>query len=121
MKKVNLAKAFTQIDQPWQPHIAGSVNDAHVKLAKFSGAFEWHHHTDEDELFLVIKGRMRMGLRTGNIDVGEGEYLIVPRGTEHRPEALTGDCHVLLLEPKTTLNTGNIRSNRTVENPNTLD
>ncbi len=120
MNKVNLARAFAQIDEYWQPHIAGSVNDAHVKLAKFSGKFDWHRHENEDELFLVIKGRMRMGLRDGDIDVGEGEYLIVPRGTEHRPEALDGECHVLLLEPKTTLNTGNIVNDRTVAVPRRL-
>ena len=120
MKKVNLATAFAQFDDPWNPRIAGELNDCHVKLAKFSGAFDWHHHDQEDELFLVVKGTMRMGLRTGDIDVETGEFLIVPRGTEHRPEALTDECHVLLLEPKTTLNTGNIVNERTRRTLETL-
>ncbi|WP_164117877.1 cupin domain-containing protein [Sphingorhabdus sp. Alg239-R122] len=114
MKKVNFTDAFAQINEYWQPHIAGSVNDAHVKLAKFSGKFDWHHHDNEDELFLVVKGRMRMGLRDGDIDLEEGEMIIVPHGMEHCPEALDGECHVLMLEPKTTLNTGNIVNERTV-------
>ena len=120
MKKVNLAQAFAQIDGYWQPHVAGDINEAQVKLAKFEGVFDWHHHTDEDELFLVVKGRMRMGLREGDIEVGEGEFLIVPRGTEHRPEALTEECHVLMLEPNTTRNTGNLVNARTVAEPKRL-
>ena len=120
IRKVILSEAFASFSDYWSPRIAGEVNDAHVKLAKFSGAFDWHHHEIEDELFLVIAGKMRMGLRDGHIDVDAGEFVIIPRGVEHRPEALTDECHVLLLEPKTTLNTGNVVTARTVENPRAL-
>ena len=85
-----------------------------MKLVKFEGKFDWHHHEQEDELFLVVKGVMRMGLRTGDIDVGEGELIIIPKGVEHCPEALGGECHVLLLEPKSILNTGNVITGKTV-------
>jgi mannose-6-phosphate isomerase-like protein (cupin superfamily) len=116
MRKINLGDAFATFDDCWSPKIAGEINDAYLKLVKFQGAFDWHHHEREDELFLVISGRMRMGLRTGDVDVGPGELIVIPRGVEHRPEALTAECHVVLLEPKTTLNTGNVASGRTVEN-----
>jgi mannose-6-phosphate isomerase-like protein (cupin superfamily) len=111
--KINLSQAFSRIDDHWNPRIAGAVNDAQVKLVKFTGAFDWHHHEHEDELFLVVAGTMRMGLRTGDIDVEAGEFIIVPHGLEHRPEALSNECHVMLLEPNTTLNTGNIVNDRT--------
>ena len=114
MRKINLAEAFARFSDHWSPKVLGDVNDAQVKAVKLEGAFEWHHHDAEDELFLVVEGRMRMGLRTGDIDLGQGELIIVPRGVEHRPEALGGECHVLLFEPKTTLNTGNVESERTV-------
>ena len=114
--KVNLAEAFASFSDHWSPKVAGEINDAQVKLVKFEGKFDWHHHEQEDELFLVVKGVMRMGLRTGDIDVGEGEFIIVPQGVEHCPEALSGECHVLLLEPKSTLNTGNVITEKTVEN-----
>lgn len=117
IRKVVLSSAFASFSDHWSPRIAGEVNDAHVKLAKFAGAFDWHHHDAEDELFLVVAGRMRMGLRDGDIDLDAGEFIIIPKGMEHRPEALTEECHVLLLEPKTTLNTGNIVNARTVETP----
>ena len=114
MRKVNLAEAFSRFSDPWSPKVAGDINDSQVKLAKFVGAFDWHHHDVEDELFLVVAGRMRMGLRTGDIDLDPGEFIIVPHGVEHRPEALTDECSVLLLEPKTTLNTGTVGTERTV-------
>ncbi|QKJ87539.1 cupin domain-containing protein [Paramixta manurensis] len=116
MNKVNLAEAFETFSDYWSPRIAGELNDSYVKLAKFSGKFDWHHHEHEDELFLVVSGRLRMGLRSGDIDLEPGELIIVPRGTEHCPEALTDECHVILLEPKSTLNTGNVISERTVRN-----
>lgn len=119
-RKVNLSLAFASFHEPWSPRIAGEVNDSHIKLVKLAGAFDWHHHELEDELFLVVAGRMRMGLRTGNIDVDAGEFIIVPRGVEHRPEALTDVCCVLLMEPKTTLNTGNVVNARTVRDLETL-
>ncbi|MEO9635968.1 MAG: cupin domain-containing protein [Parasphingorhabdus sp.] len=114
IEKVNLADAFASFSDHWSPKIAGDINDAQVKLAKFEGKFDWHHHDEEDELFLVVKGTMRMGLRTGDIDVGAGEFIIVPKGVEHCPEALDGECQVLLLEPKSILNTGNVETDKTV-------
>jgi len=111
--KVNLSDAFSKISESWQPKVAGNINDMQVKLAKFSGKFDWHHHEEEDELFLVVEGRMRMGLRDGDVDLDAGEFIIVPHGVEHCPEALTEECHVLMLEPKTTLNTGNIVTDKT--------
>lgn len=113
MEKINLAAAFTQITAHWQPKIAGDINDMQVKLVKLAGKFDWHHHAQEDELFLVVKGKLRMGLRDGDVDLEEGEYIIVPHGVEHCPEALTDECHVLLLEPNTTVNTGTIITERT--------
>ncbi len=111
--KVNLSQAFASFADYWSPHVGGDINDSQVKLAKFAGKFDWHHHEHEDELFLVISGVMRMGLRTGDIDVHPGEYIIIPRGTEHCPEAIGGECHVVLLEPKTTINTGNVVTEKT--------
>tara|TARA_R110000824_G_scaffold114380_5_gene264888 strand:- start:1444 stop:1812 length:369 start_codon:yes stop_codon:yes gene_type:complete len=114
--KINLADAFASFSDHWSPKVAGDINDAQVKLAKFEGRFDWHQHEQEDELFLVIKGRMRMGLRTGNVDLDEGEMIIVPHGVDHCPEALSAECHVLMLEPNTTLNTGNVMTEKTVKN-----
>ncbi|EDQ9944434.1 cupin domain-containing protein [Salmonella enterica subsp. enterica serovar Gaminara] len=114
MKKVNLKEAFGLFNDYWSPKIAGEINDSCVKLAKLTGKFDWHPHDKKDELFLVVSGRLRMGLHTGDIDLEPGEFIIVPKGIEHGPEALTHECSVLLLEPKSTLNTGNIISERTV-------
>jgi len=119
-QKVNLAEALSSFSDHWSPKIAGDINDMQVKLAKFQGKFDWHHHEDEDELFLVIRGTMRMGLRTGDVDVGEGELIIIPHGIEHRPEALDDECHVLMLEPKSILNTGNMISEKTVRKPDRI-
>jgi mannose-6-phosphate isomerase-like protein (cupin superfamily) len=113
MDKVNLAAKFAQINETWSPKIAGRVNDMHVKLAKLKGEFVWHHHDHEDELFLVVKGRLVIRLRDGEIVVDEGEFVIVPRGVEHMPVA-EEEVHVLLFEQATTLNTGNIQNERTV-------
>jgi len=113
MKKVNLAEAFARIPEPWKPRIAGELNGQQVKLVKFQGPFVWHHHEEEDELFLVVRGRFRMELRDGAIELGAGELLVVPRGVEHRPMADEA-CEVLLFEPASTLNTGNVRNERTV-------
>lgn len=113
MHKVNLAEAFSTFADHWNPRVAGQINDFQVKVVKLKGAFDWHHHDVEDELFLVVSGRMRMGLRDGDIEVGPGEFIVVPHGVEHRPEAITKECHVLLLEPGTTLNTGNVVTART--------
>ncbi|MHB1304256.1 MAG: cupin domain-containing protein [Acidiphilium sp.] len=114
MRKVNLAQAFENFEDYWNPRVAEELNDSFVKLVKLSGKFDWHHHEAEDELFLVVSGRLRMGLRTGDIDLDPGEFIVVPRGVEHCPEALTDECHVVLLEPKTTLNTGTVVTERTV-------
>jgi mannose-6-phosphate isomerase-like protein (cupin superfamily) len=114
INKVNLTDSFATFSDHWNPRVAGEVNDSLVKLVKFSGQFDWHHHDIEDELFLVISGTMRMGLLTGDVDVAPGEFIIIPHGTEHRPEALDGECHVILIEPNTTLNTGNVVTEKTV-------
>lgn len=119
-QKVNLADAFASFSDHWSPKVAGDINDTQVKLVKFADKFDWHHHEREDELFLVVSGVMRMGLRTGDVDVGEGEFIIIPKGVEHCPEALGGECHVLLLEPVSTLNTGNVLTEKTVSNPDRL-
>ncbi|MDQ3022762.1 MAG: cupin domain-containing protein [bacterium] len=113
LEVVNLAEKFALIPEPWQPRIAGEVNDAYVKLGKFHGHFVWHSHADEDELFLVIKGRILMRLRDGDKWVGEGEFIIVPRGVEHMPVA-EEEAHVLLFEPKSTLNTGDVDNELTL-------
>ncbi|MCW4455793.1 cupin domain-containing protein [Flavobacterium sp. MXW15] len=115
MDKVNLAAAFATFSEHWSPKVAGDIGDFQIKLAKFKGAFHWHHHEREDELFLVVAGRLRMGFRDRAVELGPGEFIIVPRGVEHLPEALTDECHVVLLEPNTTLNTGNVENERTVK------
>jgi mannose-6-phosphate isomerase-like protein (cupin superfamily) len=117
-EKVSLEGAFASFNEYWQPHLAGNVNETAVKLAKLQGAFDWHHHAQEDELFLVVKGRLRMGLRDGDtilppVDLDEGEMLIVPAGMEHKPETLTDECHVLLVEPNSTRNTGEAVTGKT--------
>lgn len=113
MQKINLAEAFARIDDCWNPRIAGQINDTQVKLVKLSGAFDWHHHPAEDEMFLVIEGRLRMRLRDGDVDLGPGEFLVVPHGVEHCPVAVEEPCCVLLVEPGTTLNTGTEVTERT--------
>ncbi len=120
MNVVNLADKFRRFTEPWSPKIVGEVNDLHVKVVKLKGEFVWHHHETEDELFLVVAGRLRMQLRDGNRDVGPGEFIVVPRGVEHCPLALTDEVHVVLLEPKSTLNTGNVTNERTIRAPETI-
>lgn len=114
--KVNLTDKLNRFDEAWSPRIVGQVNDHHVKVAKLRGDFPWHAHDLEDELFLVIKGRLRLEFRDRAVTLEEGELLIVPRGVEHRPVA-DEEVHVLLVEPDTTLNTGNVRNERTVDHP----
>jgi mannose-6-phosphate isomerase-like protein (cupin superfamily) len=114
MDKVSLAARFETIGDFWSPKIAGDINDFQVKLVKCKGEFVWHHHPNEDELFLVVQGRLRMRFRDREVIVGPGEFIIVPHGVEHLPVA-DQETHVLLLEPKTTLNTGNVRNERTRE------
>ena len=112
MEKVNLAEKLALIDETWSPRIAGELNDAYIKLAKLKGEFIWHHHDNEDELFLVIKGKLTIRLPDGETTLEPGEFVIIPRGTEHLPVA-EEEVQVLLIEPKTTRNTGNIENERT--------
>lgn len=114
--KVNVAAKLASFAEHYQPKIVGELNGQQVKLVKFSGPFVWHHHDAEDEMFLVIEGRFRMELRDRNVWLEPGEFLIIPRGVEHRPVA-EQEVSVMLFEPATTLNTGNIRNERTVERP----
>ncbi len=124
MEKVSLRDKLAAIQDHWKPRIAGELNGQHVKLVKFQGNFVWHHHDHEDELFLVVQGAFRMDYRddAGNersLDIAAGEFVIVPRGMEHRPFAAE-EVHVLLFEPAGTLNTGNIRTTLTVDAPQTI-
>jgi len=111
--KVNLAEKFRRFDQLWAPRIVGQLNGQHVKLVKLKGEFVWHQHQIEDELFLVVQGEMTIQFRDAEVRLGEGEFLIVPAGVEHKPRAEHG-AHVLLFEPMSTLNTGNVTDQRTV-------
>lgn len=115
IKKVNLSEKFTLVNEYWSPKIVGELNDSQIKVAKFKGEFTWHHHENEDELFLVVKGKLLMKLRDQDIEVNEGEFVIVPKGIEHMPVA-DDDAHIVLIEPKTTLNTGNVTNDRTKSN-----
>ncbi len=112
--KVNLAQKLSLFDEQWSPKVVGELNGQHVKLVKLLGEFVWHHHDEEDELFLVVKGRFRMEYRDGEEWIEEGEFVVVPRGVEHRPVAEEG-AHVMLFEPASTLNTGNVRDGLTQE------
>jgi len=114
MEKVNLRHKFDLFGERWSPKIVGELNGQQVKLAKFLGPFVWHHHDKEDELFFVVKGRFRMEFRDRHVWLEEGEFLIVPRGVEHRPVA-EEEAQILLFEPATTLNTGNVRNDLTKE------
>lgn len=113
VKKVSLAEKLGSFNDRWSPKIVGELNDSFVKLVKLEGEFVWHHHEAEDELFLVVKGSLLMKLRDRDIRVEEGEFVIIPRGVEHLPVA-EQEVHVLLLEPKSTLNTGDVVNERTV-------
>lgn len=109
LEKVNLAEKFSLINDHWNPRIAGELNGQQVKLAKFLGPFEWHHHEHEDEFFLVVKGQFEMHLRDKVVTLQPGEFLIVPRGVEHRPVA-NEEAEVLMFEPASTVNTGNLEN-----------
>jgi mannose-6-phosphate isomerase-like protein (cupin superfamily) len=113
MDKVNLSQKFALFQEYWSPKIAGELNDSYIKLVKLKGEFVWHLHENEDELFLVVKGNLLIKLRDRDIHLKEGEFVIIPRGVEHLPIA-EEEVHVLLLEPKSTLNTGNVQNERTV-------
>ncbi len=105
--KVNIEDKLSQFSDHWNPRIVGSLNGQHVKLAKLLGDFPWHHHDDEDEMFLVVKGELKLEFRDKTVNLSEGEFLIVPKGVEHRPVA-EEEVHIMLFEPATTLNTGNL-------------
>jgi mannose-6-phosphate isomerase-like protein (cupin superfamily) len=116
VNKVNIAAAFAGVSEYWSPKIGGDINESQLKFAKFSGTFNWHHHDNEDELFLVVKGTLRMRMKPengGEVIINEGEYVIVPKGIVHCPEAVSDEVHCLLLEPRTTINTGNVVNERT--------
>lgn len=114
MQKVNITEKLALHDDYWVPRIVGELNGQYVKVVKFKGEYDWHQHENEDEMFLVVKGRFRLELRDKSVGVDEGEFVIVPRGIDHRPVA-EDEVHVVLFEPATTLNTGNVRTDRTLE------
>jgi mannose-6-phosphate isomerase-like protein (cupin superfamily) len=113
METINLKDKFNQFSDYWNPRIIGELNDCHIKAVKLKGEFVWHHHDHEDELFFVAKGTLRMKFRDREALIREGEFIIVPRGTEHCPVA-DEEVHLILIEPKSTLNTGNVTNERTV-------
>ena len=119
IQKVNISEKFDQIDDFWNPRIIGALNGQHVKIARFKDAFIMHHHEHEDELFLVIEGTLEMEVEDRTLTVEPGEFVIIPRGVRHRPKA-KGEAMVLMFEPASTLNTGDIENNRTIRNPEHL-
>jgi len=124
LKKVSLAEKLAAFSGHWSPKIVGELNGQHVKLVKFQGEFVWHHHDHEDELFFVVRGAFRMDYRDAagaekRMELREGEFIVMPRGTEHRPYA-EHEVEVMLFEPATTVNTGNVTNERTVEKLETL-
>jgi len=113
MEKVSLSEKFGRIHAYWSPRIAAQLNGQYLKLAKFKGEFVWHQHENEDELFLVTKGSLTIQFRDGDVVLGEGEFIVVPAGVDHRPVAAK-EVQAILLEPISTLNTGNVRNERTI-------
>jgi mannose-6-phosphate isomerase-like protein (cupin superfamily) len=116
MDKVNLAEQLARFSEHWSPRIIGELNGQHVRIVKLRGDFVWHHHEAEDELFLVLSGKLAMHFRDRTLELSPGELVIVPRGVEHKPAA-EEETHVLLFEPASTLNTGNVRNERTIDRP----
>lgn len=114
MHTINIAQKLAAFDEHWSPRIIAELNGQHVKVVKLKGEFIWHHHEREDELFMVIKGRLRMRFRDRDVEIGEGECIVVPAGVEHMPVA-DEEVHILLFEPASTLNTGNVVNERTVD------
>ena len=115
LKKVNLTEKFSLFNNHWEPKIVGELNEQYVKIAKLKGEFVWHHHENEDELFMVVKGSLIIKLRDADIKLKEGEIFIIPKGIEHMPVA-EEEVHVLMFEPKGTVNTGNTESEKTLNN-----
>ncbi len=113
MEVINLAQKFNLFSDPWHPRIVAELNDSYVKLARLHGEFVWHHHEDEDELFLVVQGRLTIRLRDGELNLSPGELVVIPRGVDHLPVA-EEQALVLLLEPKATRNTGDVENERTI-------
>ena len=113
MEKINIAKKFKLFQDYWNPRIIGELNNQYVKVVKLKGEFVWHKHDDEDEMFLVVRGKLKIEFRKGSAILNDGEFIIVPKGVEHRPVA-EEEVHVLLFEPSTTLNTGNLKNEKTV-------
>ncbi len=112
MEKVNLAQKLSLLEDYWRPRIVGELNGFYVKVVKLKGEFVWHHHEKEDEMFLVVKGSLVIRLREGELHLEEGEFAIIPRGVDHKPEAAR-ECHVVLFEPTSTVNAGSAQSDRT--------
>jgi len=112
MKKINFADSFQKINTHWDPHIVGNINDSAIKIAKIKGEFDWHQHIHEDEAFIVMKGSLSLQLHDQTIELSEGEMFIVPKGTQHRPVAQE-ECWIMLIEPKSTLNTGDVETEKT--------
>lgn len=113
-KVINVKDKFSLFSEQWSPKIIGEMNDSYVKIAKLQGEFVWHHHEHEDEMFLIIQGRLTIRLRDRDLLVNEGEFVIIPRGVEHMPVA-EKEVYLMMLEPKSTVNTGNVENERTVE------
>ncbi len=114
IEKVNISKKFDLFEEYWKPRIVGELDESYVELVKLKGEFVWHHHEKEDEMFLVVKGELLMKLRDKDIIVKEGEFIIIPKGVEHLPVA-KDEVHIMLFEPKSTVNTGNVQNEKTVQ------
>ncbi|MDR3560579.1 MAG: cupin domain-containing protein [Negativicutes bacterium] len=112
MRKINLTQKFGLFNDYWSPKIIGELNESHIKLAKFKGAFDWHRHDNEDEMFYVVKGKLLIKFREGDISLEEGELIVIPKGVDHLPVAVD-EVHLVLIEPKGTLNTGNVVTEKT--------
>ncbi|KUR60152.1 mannose-6-phosphate isomerase [Bacillus sp. AM 13(2015)] len=120
MSKTNVQEKFLKINDYWNPRISGELNDSYIKMVKVKGEFIWHHHDEEDEMFFVCKGKLVIRFRDKEIVLNEGEFIVIPKGIEHQPIA-EEEVHLLLIEPKTTLNTGNVVNERTVSIPERID
>lgn len=115
IEKVNIARKLTLFNDYWSPKIVGEINNFQVKVVKVQGEFDWHHHDEEDEMFLIVKGSLLMQFQDqDDVMVNEGEFIIIPHGVEHRPVAAE-ECHLILIEPHGTLNTGNVETDHTIK------
>lgn len=115
MDKININEKLSLFTEYWSPKIIGEVNDSHVKLAKFKGDFVWHTHENEDEMFYVLKGKLTIKFEEKDVQINEGECIVIPKGVAHMPVA-PEEVHIMLIEPKTTLNTGDVVNEKTVSN-----